>query len=264
MVHRISAATMPPSIISLKWAPFAFAALVCSLGIRSDTIPHPQGRMAKLPRITLWAWERREDLHAIDPRRMAVAYLDRTLTLGASVECQPRRNPVVIPVAAVRTPVIRIETTSHAVLNDANREETVRNLLLAAEEPRIAALQIDFDATQSQRQFYRNLLIELRSRMPADLPLSITALASWCSYDDWLRGLPIDEAVPMMFRMEPDRRRAPPSLSEFRIREPLCRSSAGISTSESWPANLERKRIYVFSDHGWKTDSPMEIERRLR
>ena len=264
MVHRISAAIMPPPILSLKWAPFALAALVCSLGIRSDTIPHPQGRMAKLPRITLWAWERREDLRTIEPRRMAVAYLDRTLTLGASVESQPRRNPVVIPAAAVRTPAVRIETTPYAALDDTNREEALRYLLLVAKEPGIAALQIDFDATQSQRQFYRDLLIELRSRMPTDLPLSITALASWCSYDDWLRGLPIDEAVPMMFRMEPERQRAPPDLDEFRIREPLCRFSTGISTREAWPADLAGKRVYVFPDKGWQLDSPEEIERRLQ
>ncbi len=29
----------------------------------------------------------------------------------------------------------------------------------------------------------------------------MTALASWCAGDDWLRDLPVDEAVPMLFRM---------------------------------------------------------------
>jgi hypothetical protein len=99
--------------------------------------------------------------------------------------------------------------------------------------------------------------------MPATLPLSITALASWCSFDDWLRGLPVDEAVPMMFRMEPDRRRAPPSIDDFRIREPLCSSSVGVSTNEPWPLNLAGKRLYVFPDNGWRIDSPAGLERRL-
>ncbi len=255
---------MPPSIISLKWAPFALAALICSLGIRSDTVPEPQGRLAGLPRVTLWAWERREDLHAVDARRFAVAYLDRTLTVGITVESQLRRNPVVIPTAATRIPVVRIETTQSTLLNDENRDEVVRDLILAARKPGIAALQIDFDATKSQRQFYRDVLVELRRGMPADLPLSITALASWCSYDDWLHGLPIDEAVPMMFRMEPDRYRAPAGLDDFKTREPLCRFATGVSTSEPWPANLAGKRIYIFPDHGWQMDSPTEMEQRLR
>jgi hypothetical protein len=220
--------------------------------------------MANLPRITLWAWERREDLRTLDTRRFAVAYLDRTLTIGATVDSQLRRNPLVIPSSAVRIPVVRIETAPSAVLHNENRDEVVHELLLAADEPGIAALQIDFDATRSQRQFYRDAIIELRRQMPANLPLSITALASWCSYDDWLHGLPVDEAVPMMFRMEPDRYRAPADLNDFRIREPLCQFSAGLSTSEPWPASHADKRIYIFPDHGWRLDSPVSMERRLR
>lgn len=242
----------------------ALAALVCSLGIHSDTLPQPVGRLAPLPRVSLWAWERREDLRAIDTRRFAVAYLDQTLTVGLIVNRQPRRDPVVFPASAVRIPVVRIETAPGAVLNDFNCDELVRDLLISADEPGISALQVDFDATRSQRAFYRDLLLHLRRQMPANLPLSITALASWCSFDDWLRGLPVDEAVPMMFRMEPDRRRAPPNVDDFQIREPLCRSSVGVSTTEPWPDDLAGKRIYVFADHGWQADSPAELERRLQ
>jgi hypothetical protein len=99
--------------------------------------------------------------------------------------------------------------------------------------------------------------------MPADLPLSITALASWCSYDDWLADLPIDEAVPMFFRMEPDRRHASPNLPQFRIREPLCKGSVGVSTHEAWPAEMNGKRVYVFADRGWRRDLPLLAERNL-
>ncbi len=219
--------------------------------------------MAALPRVTLWAWERREDLHALKTRRFAVAYLDQTLTIGLTVERQPRRDTLIFPSSAVRIPVIRIQTTPAALLNAENRDEAVRDLLISANEQGIAALQVDFDATRSQRPFYRDLLVQLRSQMPSSLPLSITALASWCSFDDWLGGLPVDEAVPMMFRMEPDRRRAPPDLDDFRIREPLCQSSVGVSTTEPWPFDIAGKRIYVFSDNGWQTDSPPDLERRL-
>jgi hypothetical protein len=219
--------------------------------------------MAALPQVTLWAWERREDLHGLDTRRFGVAYLDRTLNLGLVVESEPRRDLLVLPASAARIPVIRIEASRAAVLNDNNRRAAVESILLSAHEPGIAAIQIDFDATRSQRQFYRGLLVDLRREMPANLPLSITALASWCSWDNWLRDLPVDEAVPMLFRMEPDHRRAPSDLDDFKIREPLCRSSAGISTTELWPPDLAGKRIYVFADNGWRKDSPADLERRL-
>jgi hypothetical protein len=92
--------------------------------------------------------------------------------------------------------------------------------------------------------------------MHADLPLSMTALASWCSSDDWIASLPVDEAVPMFFRLEPGGRSGPPNIPEFRIREPLCASSIGISTHEPTSATLARKRVYVFPDRGWREDLP--------
>ena len=254
---------MPKPAYPWNAIPVALAALLCSLALHPDSLPATASRMAPLPRITLWAWERREDLHAIDPKHFAVAWLDRTVTIGETVRSQPRRDAAFFPAAAAHIPVVRIETASGAILNAEKRDAVVGELLSAARQPGIAALQVDFDATRSQRAFYRDLLIELRGEMPAHLPLSITALASWCSYDDWLHGLPIDEAVPMLFRMEPDRRRAPLNLDEFRIREPLCRTSAGLSTDEPWPSDLAHKRIYLFPDHGWRADSPAEVARRL-
>ena len=194
---------------------------------------------------------------------MAVAYLDQTVTIGLGVESRERRDPLMLPAGAMLIPVVRIETARDAVLDRENRDTAVDAIVRVAREPGIAAVQVDFDATRSQRAFYRSLLMELRRRMPENLPLSITALASWCSYDRWLGELPIDEAVPMMFRMEPDRRKAPPDVDDFKIREPLCEGSAGVSTTEPWPADLAGKRVYVFSDNGWRGDSPAGVERRL-
>jgi hypothetical protein len=241
----------------------AFIALLLLLTIHSDALPHPHGRLTALPRVTLWAWERREDLHTIDSHRFAVAYLDQTLTIGLTVRAQPRHDALFFPSSATRTAVVRIEAPSTALLNDENRDDAIRAIMTTARDPGIAALQIDFDATRSQRSFYRDLLTNLRSQLPPSLPLSMTALASWCSWDNWIRDLPVDEAVPMMFRMEPDHRRAPPSLDDFQIREPLCRTSVGISTDESWPSNFAGKRIYVFPDHGWRNSPPAELARRL-
>jgi hypothetical protein len=242
--------------------------LAACLLVRSDALPppaaHVPGRLGALPRLTIWAWERREDLRNLKPRAVAVAYLDQTLTLGLNVHAQPRRDAVVFPASAVRIPVVRLEAPRTAVLDQENRSAAVGAILRSAREPGIAALQIDFDATLSQRGFYRALLQDVRRQMPANLPLSITALVSWCSWDSWLDGLPIDEAVPMFFRMEPDHRRAPPSADDFRIRARVCQSSVGLSTTEPWPMNLEPgglagRRVYLFSDAGWRGDPPAAL-----
>lgn len=215
----------------------------------------PPGRMKSLPAQTLWVWERPEDLHTIDPRTTAIATLDATIVLGHSATMIPRRQPFIYPAGIKRIAVIRIEAPGSI---GQGLESTTADLILSsAADPRIAALQIDFDARRSQHAFYARVLRDLRRRMPASVPLSITALASWCSSDDWIGGLPVDEAVPMFFRMEPDRRYALPDRPQFQIREPLCESSVGISTREPHFVSLAGKRVYIFPDRGWREDLPL-------
>jgi hypothetical protein len=251
----------------LKLAAAAAVTLLCA-GMRTDSPELRQRRLSAriqmLPSATLWVWERPEDLRSIDPGRTAIAVLDQTIVLGSTTISIPRRYSLVYATGASRIAVVRIEPVPGARLDSTQRSEAVERLLHTAGEPDIAALQVDFDARNSQRAFYRELLLDLRGRMPAHLPLSITALASWCSNDDWIADLPVDEAVPMMFRMEPDRRYASPDLGRFRIREPLCTGSVGISTREAWPADLSGKRIYVFADRGWREDLRILAERKLK
>lgn len=232
--------------------------LLCCLSLKPDALhlAPPPGRMAGLPARTLWVWERRENLDTIDPRTTAIATLDQTIVLGRSVTVIPRHQPVTYPEGARRISVTRIEAPGDIAPGG---EHSVAAAIVAAAaiDPAIAALQIDFDARRSQRAFYARLLHEVRRSLPPALPLSITALASWCSSDDWLSGLPIDEAVPMFFRMEPDRRFAPLQLPQLKIREPLCTTSIGISTRERHRASLAGKRLYIFPDRGWQQDLPL-------
>lgn len=228
-------------------------------------------RMAWLPRLTVWAWERREDLRALDPRTTAVAYLDRTIEVdGSGVRVVPRRNGMLLPASndLVRIAVVRIEVAAGTALDAAEADEVARAVASAATAGNISALQVDFDARQSQREWYAGVLHAVRAEMPAQMPLSMTALASWCSYDGgWLRTLPVDEAVPMLFRMEPDRRRASVTgwgEGDFAPREPLCAGSVGISTREAWPSQMQSRRVYVFADRGWAKDGLQETVRSLR
>jgi hypothetical protein len=235
------------------------------IGVRSDDASGGRNaaRMAHLPRRILWVWERPEDLRAIDATTTGIAYLDQTILISDTAEGRHRAQSMAYPTGATLISIARIEAPPNAVLNTEIEKQAVNLLLRSARRPGIAAFQVDFDATRSQRVFYRRLLGDLREQMPPDLPLSITALASWCSYDDWIGTLPVDEAVPMFFRMEPDRRRASTGLPAFHIREPLCMRSVGVSTHEPWPPEAaQAKRVYIFPDRGWSNDlASLEPER---
>jgi len=241
--------------------------LAFSLLVHSDTLPSVHhGRMDTLPRLTLWAWERPVDLTGIDPRTAAVAYLDRTVLVGDGITSPAlrvllRRQPLSVAQGTKKIAVVRLETQPGLYLNAAMRE-AVTAQMLAAVRADSAALQIDFDARRSEREWYRQLLGDVRKRMPVEMPLSVTALASWCMGDDWMAGLPVDEAVPMMFRMEPDRKRSEAERDENRIREPLCVGSVGVSTDEPWPDWMVGRRVYVFSNSAWTIDTVGEVTRR--
>lgn len=233
------------------------------------------GRMAKFPRLTVWAWERRE-VRGLDASTAAVAYLDRTVMLDdAGLRVVLRRQGMLLPdsTALVRIAVVRIEVANGTPLNAAQADAVALAVSEAAADDAadgaaVAALQVDFDARQSQREWYAGVLRRVRAQMPANMPLSITALASWCSYDgEWMRALPVDEAVPMLFRMEPDRRRAAMvnrwGTGDYALREPLCMGSVGISTREPWPPDMQQRRVYVFADRGWSRDGLQETVRSL-
>ena len=113
-------------------------------------------------------------------------------------------------------------------------------------QPGIRALQIDYDARLSERPFYRDLIDRVRERLPAEFPLSITALASWCDADGWIAALPVREAVPMLFRMGPDRYRPG---DPFRV--PLCRSSVGVSMDEPLSRLPRGRRVFIFHPGPW-------------
>jgi hypothetical protein len=109
---------------------------------------------------------------------------------------------------------------------------------------------------RAHNAFYRDFLTDLRNRLPPAMPLSITALASWCIYDDWIADLPIDEAVPMLYRMGADSA----SIDQYLRRggdfvPALGRYSVGISTDEAARTLPAGRRIYIFSRYAWTPQS---------
>jgi Protein of unknown function (DUF3142) len=227
---------------------------------RSTVVGHDP--LADFPAVMLWAWERPEPLEFIDVRRVGVAFLARTLYLsGPEVIVRPRLQPFSAPPEAKLMAVVRLTSDRWRLpnLSASQLEMTATAIVEVGTLSGIRALQVDFDATVSQRAFYRQLLQQLRRQLPASMPLSITALASWCIFDDWLAGLPVDEVVPMVFRMGADQHRVRRYLAGNDFRPAACRHSLGLSTDEPLLPIRPGRRLYIFHPQSWRPAAMMNI-----
>jgi hypothetical protein len=222
------------------------------------------------PRVVLWAWERPENLKTVDSNRFAVAFLAQTLALkNDDVILNPRHQPLDVPPETKLMAVTRIEsqktTGQYASLSDAQRHKAVELIMRTMRLRNVSAIQIDFDATTSERDFYRALLHDMCAKLPDNLALSMTALAAFCVGDRWLSDLPVDEAVPMIFRMGADDRSIKTLLSSGEdFPEPLCQKSYGIAVDE--PLDIKFKpgrRVYVFNHRPWKLGDITSLNEQL-
>ncbi len=208
-----------------------------------------------MPQRVLWAWEEPEDLHTLSPT-VGVAYLAETILLSDHLTVLPRRQPLIPAAGASLMAVVRIETRPGFADTPELRAAGASHLATVSARGGVRAFQIDFDATASQRAFYAGLLTSLRPQLPPGMPLSITALVSWCGPDSWLHTLPIDEAVPMFFRMGGPRALAATAPRSSAVTEPLCRTSLGLTTDEPWPHTVASlnpaTRVYLFAPKPWQ------------
>ena len=183
------------------------------------------------PDYYLWAWRREEDLSFIDPARVKVALWTGTIFVDDDdFHIEHRANRITYPTQADIIGVVRLEATG---VPDDGIVPRLADAIIAASRPfRPVEHQLDFDARLSQRDFYRRLLAALRNRT-GDAGLSITALASWCFHDDWVRALPVDAVVPMIYRMGPDGDAIRHTLyTERAFPAPVCDGNIGYSADE--------------------------------
>lgn len=224
-------------------------------------------RLARVPGRVLWAWESPQDLRFLKHQE-GVAFLGGELQLEGPVSrWVPRRNPLLVNPDTPLFAVLRVESRRAALTEDQTGALVACGLRLLA-LPGVRGLQIDFDAKESERAFYAEALRRLRGRMPANAPLSITALASWCLEDRWLAGANladvIDEAVPMLFRMGTESARIRARLSqEEPLQETLARASCGLSTDEPLPPLRAGRRCYVFHPGSWTAAAWDRIAKEL-
>lgn len=217
----------------------------------------------------LWAWQRPEDFRFLArweaPGTVSVAVLMATLRWSAKGrEVVPRRHPLVIPAGLPLTAVVRLESSRlrSKPLREEDFQWLVDQILGVLDDRRMATLQLDFDARVSERGAYRELLRRLRRRLPAGIGLEITALAHWCLGDPWIEDLPVDAAIPMLFRMGPEdrgiRRRLGESPSAMAAvcggrlsGGRLSGGTYGFSTDEPTVAAAAGSRIFLFHPEPW-------------
>ena len=218
------------------------------------------------PELILWAWERPEDLRFLDRSKFGVAFLEQTLNSnGTEVIHIPRRQPLKVESNTYLIAVTRIEIQRGSRIAEADEDRIIRKIvsrIVKSEAVKgVRGVQIDFDAVESERNFYRKIIDEVRQNLKKDTSLSITALASWCAGDLWLKDLPIDEAIPMLFDMGKDDQRIRNLLnSGVDWNETLCKASYGLSVNQpsDFPLAPERSRYY-FNSRPWRESDLKKI-----
>ncbi|PWF55076.1 hypothetical protein [Massilia glaciei] len=218
--------------------------------------------LAALPPTMLWAWERHEDLRWL-PSTVGVAYVAITLELTAGqVRLRPRAYRLLVRPETVVVPVVHVDASwrQPPALDAAQHEAIAAQVLKAARGARSRVVQLDFEVRRSQRGFLLALVGDLRRRLPADVALSVTALASWCAGDYWIGALEADEVVPMAFRMARDDGKIRGLLAEQGgFVRPRCRGALGMATDEA-PVRVASARRYFFSPRSWDQDTWRRIQ----
>lgn len=240
-----------------------FLTVLLFVAVTAPAVPGVGRGRLHVPEFYVWAWQRNEDLSFIDPATTKVALWLGTIDVNdGKPTLTPRHNPVVYPAGTDVLGVIRIEID--AAYDDAlalELAQTVRGLVTPL---RLDEIQLDFDARVSQRELYRDLVLALRDALPG-MRLSITALASWCLGDPWLDRLPIDAAVPMLYRMGNDGPRIRQYLSRQRqFPATICRDDIGYSSDEPVVPVRGVKRIFWYHPTAWDATALMEARDALR
>jgi hypothetical protein len=258
-----------------------FAAALALLGASGHSSSRARTDSAQL---TLWAWERPEDLRflanasahlrtsarshvrtfALPPfRTVRVAFLDRAVRFDdGRMAVHYRHQPLLVSPGTPLISVVRIETRGRAP-EPSLADSTAALVVQAVHAPSVSGLQLDFDARRSDRPFYSALLKSVRSSLPREIPLSITALASWCVDDPWIDTRDVDEIVPMLFQMGPDARHVLTRLDEDgRWPVAACNGAAGLATDEPHDHLAPARSIYVFNSRAWTLDDLRALPER--
>jgi len=200
------------------------------------------------PREFWWYWDRpAEQLPAPAPGIGAAVVVTHVIFSGERFARQRRRSALRLPEGVVTMPVVHVEVdpalpfAGNMAQIDGLREAVLDVVRRGASH----WVQLDFEARRSQREFWLAAVQQIKTALPSGVRLSVTALASWCYEDRWLADAPVDEIVPMYFRLKGARHEYI-MRSAVGVTEPRCASAYGVADDEpEWPVALSGRR-YVF------------------
>jgi len=205
-------------------------------------------------RVVVWAWERPEDLRFVGDAADVAIQSGFIVLSGDGVQVRGRRFPLRMagrPSAALVH--VQIDHARPLAWTLAQRREAAQAVLAFGQAAGADRLQVDFEVRRSERGVLLDLLSDVRRGLPKDKQLSMTALASWCETEDWLKAAPVDEIVPMLFRMGPGGEPLKAKLEAGGdFANPRCRTALAISTDAPLAyAPADGRRVYLFDPHSW-------------
>jgi len=220
----------------------------------------------KPARLIIWAWERPEDLRFAEPGVEIAVQTGFIVLSGRRADIRGRRHPLRAAPDQVTTAVVHIEIDHRRpVVWTPDREAEVAAAVLdLAGAPWVRRAQVDFEVRASERPILLGVLRAVRAGLRPGVELSMTALASWCQTEDWLATAPVDEVVPMLFRMGRDGASLKAKLAgggDFSNRR--CREALAVSTDAPLARIPPGRRVYLFNPRSWTAADFETMRRRL-
>jgi hypothetical protein len=222
-------------------------------------------RARQRSQLVVWAWERPEDLRFLGSEAEIAFQSGFVEISGGGVRARGRRFPLKVARAPETLLVhVQIDHRSPLKWSPELRERVSGAVLHYAEAAPVRRVQLDFEVRQSERQVLADVLTDLRRGLPRGTLLSMTALASWCAHEDWIGTLPVDEIVPMLFRMERNGENIKKQLANGQdFRNHHCRAALGISTDSPILRAPPGRRVYLFNPHSWNEAEFRQIRRAV-
>lgn len=213
--------------------------------------------------LILWAWERPEDLRFAGGAAEIAVQTGFVELAGDGLQARGRRFPLKSAMPPSTALVhVQIDHQRPLLWTTLLRARTSAAILHYAAAIPARRVQLDFEVRASERAVLLDMLADLRRGLPRETLLSMTALASWCDNEGWLERAPVDEIVPMLFRMtaggEALRKRLAAG-GDFR--NPRCRAALGVAIDSPIARAPPGRRVYLFNPRSW-TAADFEKARR--
>lgn len=216
--------------------------------------------------LILWAWERPEDLRFAGQEAEVAAQTGFIELSGDRLIVRGRRHPLLTTPGQVTTTVVhvQIDPRRRLVWTPEREAQVAQAVLRLAKRPGVRRLQLDFEVRASERPILMAVLRGVRAGLPDGVELSMTALASWCETEAWLDEAPVDEIVPMLFRMGPGGERLKAKLAAGGdFANPRCRHALAVSADTPLARAPTGRRVYLFNPGSWTAASFATTRRRI-